>query len=56
MMSLAFLGILVFGEARFIEPNPNVSILELTLFIAGGASNMAAAVRLAREQHEVLGI
>ena len=49
MMILAFLGIVFFGEARLIEPNPNVSILELVLFVAGGASNLAVALKLARE-------
>ena len=49
MMILAFLGIVFFGEAHLIEPNSNVSILELVLFVAGGASNLAVALKLARE-------
>ena len=49
MAVLAFVSIVISGEARFIEPNLSISLLELVLFIAGGAANFALALKLARE-------
>jgi hypothetical protein len=47
MMFLAFLNVVTYGQAVFIEPNAIVLHLELVIFAAGAVANLIVALRIA---------
>ena len=49
MMVLAFLYIIMYGEAVFVEPNSLLSRVELGLFATGVVANVAAALAVLRQ-------
>lgn len=49
MMGYAFVDILIYGRAIFIEPNVPLASLELLVFAIGGVANLAVALNIARE-------
>lgn len=50
MMAYAFVYIITYGHAIFVEPNVMLAGLELLVFAAGGAANIAVVARLERAQ------
>lgn len=49
LMGYAFVDILIYGRAIFIEPNVPLASLELLVFAIGGVANLAVALNIARE-------
>lgn len=49
IMVLAFLYIIMYGEAVLIEPNWMLSRFELGIFAVGGMANIFAALKLLRK-------
>lgn len=49
-MVYAFVYIMMYGHAIFVEPNVTLAGLELLVFAAGGGANLAVVARLERAQ------
>jgi len=49
MMVYAFIYIIMYGHAIFVEPNTMLADLELSVFAIGGISNLAVIVKRLRK-------